>query len=70
MKTSPATKAAPAPKKRRRREPKMFLIENGVWTEFVPPPIPPNAPLSPYGKWMRDHGPFKCDYMDMRAVLK
>ncbi|GHV22393.1 hypothetical protein AGMMS49959_13130 [Planctomycetales bacterium] len=56
-----------APKKRAKRAPKAFLIENGVWTEFTGYPKP--AKPSKGGQWLREHAPFG-EIIDMRAVLK
>ncbi|MDR0868513.1 MAG: hypothetical protein LBP75_08610 [Planctomycetota bacterium] len=56
----------PAPKKRAKRAPKAFLIENGVWTEFT---YPEPKKLSKTGEWLRDHRSIG-EIVDMRAVLK
>ncbi|MDR0868511.1 MAG: hypothetical protein LBP75_08600 [Planctomycetota bacterium] len=66
MKNQPIEK--PAPKKRAKRAPKAFLIENGVWTEFICT-APKKQKLSKADKWLRDHKPL-FQIVDMRAVLK
>ncbi|GHS94589.1 hypothetical protein FACS1894139_12130 [Planctomycetales bacterium] len=65
MKNQPIEKSAP--KKRAKRAPKAFLIENGVWTEFTSYPKPQKP--SKGGQWLREHRPL-IEILDMRAVLK
>jgi hypothetical protein len=59
-----------AKKKRKKREPIAYLIENGVRTRFVAPPIDEkDRRPSPLALWLEAHPNFG-EILDMRAVLK
>ncbi|GHS98255.1 hypothetical protein FACS189421_06510 [Bacteroidia bacterium] len=54
-------------KKKKKREPKAYLIENGVRTEFKYEKTTDR--LSSLGIWRREHPNFG-KILDMRAVMK
>ena len=57
----------------KKREPRAWLIENGVRTplEEVMPPRDPSAKLSAAGRWLRQHpNGLEGEIVDMRAVMK
>ena len=56
-------------KKKKKREPKAYLIENGVRMEL--PEHQSSGRLSAYGLWRREHPEgLVVKILDMRAVMK
>ncbi len=52
---------------KKKREPKAYLIENGVRMPLV---VPKPKKLSALGKWMREHPGGVIEILDMRAAMK
>jgi hypothetical protein len=56
-------------KKKKKREPKAYLIENGVRMEL--PKHQFSGKLSAYGLWIKEHPEgMVTEILDMRAVMK
>jgi hypothetical protein len=55
-------------KKKKKRGPKAYLIENGVRMEL--PEYQGSGKLSAYGLWLKEHPNGVGKILDMRAVMK